>query len=114
MLVNRACAFLSRKFPAHIVCCSEASLRIHKKLSYDAEKLEVSSPKPPDHGFDLEQVKPDPTARVSVREELGIPADALLIGIAARFHPKGSSQLRSGSRAATQTNARRSLLALRP
>ena len=83
MLVNRACAFLSRKFPAHIVCCSEASLRIHKKLSYDAEKLEVVP-----NGFDLEQVKPDPTARVSVREELGIPADALLIGIAARFHPQ--------------------------
>src|SRR5260370_27230539 len=83
MLVNRACAFLSRKFPAHIVCCSEASVRIHKKLSYDAEKLEVVP-----NGFDLEQVKPDPTARVSVREELGIPADALLIGIAARFHPQ--------------------------
>src|SRR5882762_5753982 len=31
ILVNRACAFLSRKFPARIVCCSEASLRIHKK-----------------------------------------------------------------------------------
>src|SRR5229473_7382387 len=81
MLVNRVCAFLSRKLPARIVCCSEASLRIHKKLSYDAEKLEVIP-----NGFDLERVKPDPTARVSVREELGIPVDALVIGIAARFH----------------------------
>jgi glycosyltransferase involved in cell wall biosynthesis len=83
MLVNRACAFLSRRFPARILCCSEASLHIHKKLSYAAEKLEVVP-----NGFDLEQVKPDPAARVSVREELGIPADALLIGIAARFHPQ--------------------------
>src|SRR5713226_5770068 len=83
MLVNRACAFLSEKLPARIVCCSEASLHIHKKLSYAAEKLEVVP-----NGFDLEQVKPDPAARVSVREELGIPADALLIGIAARFHPQ--------------------------
>lgn len=82
MLVNRACAFLSGKLPARIVCCSEASLRIHKKLSYAAEKLEVIP-----NGFDLERVKPDPTARVSVREELGIPIDALAIGIAARFHP---------------------------
>jgi glycosyltransferase involved in cell wall biosynthesis len=82
MLVNRACAFLSRKLPARIVCCSEASLRIHKELGYAAEKLEVIP-----NGFDLERVKPDPTARVSVREELGIPADALTVGIAARFHP---------------------------
>jgi glycosyltransferase involved in cell wall biosynthesis len=83
MLVNRACAFLSRKFPARIACCSEASLCIHKKLGYTAEKLEVIP-----NGFDLEKVKPDPAARASVRAELGIPADALLIGIAARFHPQ--------------------------
>ena len=82
MLVNRACAFLSRKFAARVVCCSEASLRVHKNLSYAAEKLEVIP-----NGFDLNQVKPDPSARVSVRRELGIRADTLLIGIAARFHP---------------------------
>src|SRR6266849_3370954 len=82
MLVNRACALLSRKLPARIVCCSEASLHIHKKLGYATEKLKVIP-----NGFDLEQVKPDPAARASVREELGIPADTLLIGIAARFHP---------------------------
>ncbi len=82
MLVNRICAFLSRKFPARIVCCSEASLCIHKNLRYAAEKMEVIP-----NGFDLEQVKPDPDARASVRQELGIPADVPLIGIAARFHP---------------------------
>jgi glycosyltransferase involved in cell wall biosynthesis len=82
MLVNRICAFLSRRFPARIVSCSEASLRIHKNLRYAAEKMEVIP-----NGFDLEQVKPDPAARASVRQELGMSADALLIGIAARFHP---------------------------
>jgi glycosyltransferase involved in cell wall biosynthesis len=82
MLVNHICAFLSRRFPARIISCSEASLRIHKNLRYAAEKMEVIP-----NGFDLEQVKPDPAARASVRQELGIPADALLIGIAARFHP---------------------------
>ena len=81
-LVNRACAFLSRSFAARIVFCSEASLRTHKMLKYDSEKLEVIP-----NGFDVEQVKPDPAARASLREELGLPADALLIGIAARFHP---------------------------
>jgi glycosyltransferase involved in cell wall biosynthesis len=82
MLVNRACALLSRKFAARIVCCSEASLQVHEKLNYAAEKLEVIP-----NGFDMQQVKPDPGAHASLREELGIPADAFLIGIAARFHP---------------------------
>jgi glycosyltransferase involved in cell wall biosynthesis len=82
MLVNRACAILSGGLSARIACCSEASLRIHKELGYAADKLEVIP-----NGVDLEQIKPDPTARASVREELGIPSDAFLIGIAARFHP---------------------------
>lgn len=83
VLVNRICALMSRKFPARIVCCSEASLRFHKELGYDAEKLELVP-----NGVDPEQFRPDPIARLSVREELGIPADALLIGMAARFHPQ--------------------------
>ncbi|HEV2522548.1 MAG TPA: glycosyltransferase [Candidatus Acidoferrales bacterium] len=82
ILVNYACALLSRKFPARIICCSQASLRIHEQLSYAAEKMEVIP-----NGFDLEQVKPDPDARASICKELGIPTDAILIGIAARFHP---------------------------
>jgi len=83
MLVNRVCAFLSRRFPARIVCCSEASLRIHGSLGYSGEKMVVIP-----NGFDLEKIKPDPDARASVRQELGIPLDAPLIGIAARFHPQ--------------------------
>jgi glycosyltransferase involved in cell wall biosynthesis len=82
LLVNRACAFLSWKIPARIVCCSEASLRHHKALGYAPDKLEVIP-----NGVDLEQVKPDPAARVSLRDELALPADAILIGLAARFHP---------------------------
>jgi glycosyltransferase involved in cell wall biosynthesis len=82
ILVNYACALLSRQFPSRIVCCSQASLRNHKKLSYAVEKLEVVP-----NGFDLERIKRDPAAHASVRQELGIPMDVPLIGIAARFHP---------------------------
>jgi glycosyltransferase involved in cell wall biosynthesis len=83
LLINRVCAYLSRSFPARIVCCSEASLRIHKELAYAADKLEFIP-----NGFDLQRVKADPAARLSVREELGLPADTLLIGMVARFHPQ--------------------------
>src|SRR5712664_2370215 len=34
MFVNRACAVLSRKFAARVVCCSAASLRVHRNLNY--------------------------------------------------------------------------------
>jgi glycosyltransferase involved in cell wall biosynthesis len=82
MFVNRACAFLSKRFTERIVFCSEASLRTHRELNYAEEKLEVIP-----NGFDLEQVKPDATARESLRKELGIPSDTIVIGIGARFHP---------------------------
>src|SRR6266446_1384811 len=58
LLVNQACALLSRRFPTRIVCCSEAALLIHKRLRYAAEKMEVIP-----NGFDLEQVKPSASAR---------------------------------------------------
>ncbi len=82
MLVNRACASLSGKFASRIVFCSQSSLHNHKKLNYAPERLELIP-----NGFDLDLVKPDPAAPVSVRKELGIPSDAILIGIGARFHP---------------------------
>lgn len=83
MLVNHVCALLSRKLSTRIVCCSEDALRVHKDLGYDCEKMEVIP-----NGFDVEQVKPDSSPPASLREELGIPGDALLIGMAARFHPQ--------------------------
>lgn len=83
MLVNHVCALLSRKLSTRIVCCSEDALRVHKNLGYDYEKMEVIP-----NGFDVEQDKPDSSARASLGEELGIPAGVLLIGMAARFHPQ--------------------------
>jgi glycosyltransferase involved in cell wall biosynthesis len=39
-------------------------------------------------GFDLREFAPDPAARLSLRRELGIAEDALIIGMASRFHPQ--------------------------
>src|SRR5438046_5692810 len=71
MLVNRACALLSRRLSARIVCCSQASLRLHKELGYASEKLEVVP-----NGFDLEQ-----------------RAHARLTSIVRRLSTRGSSTL---------------------
>jgi glycosyltransferase involved in cell wall biosynthesis len=75
-----ACAWLSRYLPIRIVCCAEASRRLHAELGYAAEKLQVIH-----NGFDLAAFQPDETARLSVRRELGISDTALLTGLVGRF-----------------------------
>ncbi len=79
----RACAVTSRWLPARIVCCSEASRRAHAALGYAANKMVVIP-----NGFDLDLFRPDPSARASVRAELGIPEGAPLVGLIGRFHPE--------------------------
>jgi glycosyltransferase involved in cell wall biosynthesis len=77
------CARLSRWLPRRIVCCSEASRQVHTALGYEAEKMVVIP-----NGCDLANFRPDPAARESVRKELEIPAEAILIGSVSRFHPQ--------------------------
>jgi len=79
----KTCARLSRRLPARIVCCSEASRQVHAQLGYAADKMVVIP-----NGFDLALFKPDSAARWSVRQELNIPAESPLIGLVARFDPQ--------------------------
>jgi len=76
----RASARISPWLPTRIVCCSEASRRVHVRFGYAAEKMLVIP-----NGFDLAAFKPDPAARRSVRRELGICEHAVLIGLVGRF-----------------------------
>jgi glycosyltransferase involved in cell wall biosynthesis len=76
-------ARLSRHVPESIVCCSEATRRVHAALGYDEAKMVVLP-----NGFDLSRFAPDPAARQSVWAELSLPPDAFLIGLFARFDPQ--------------------------
>jgi len=76
-----ACALMSGWLPKYVVFCSQSALRSHIRLGYKTKKMEVIP-----NGFDLQAFKPDPYARLSVRAELGIQPETILIGIAARFH----------------------------
>ena len=80
--VVAASARLSR-LPRTIVCCSEASLRVHAALGYDRGRMRVIL-----NGVDLAQFRPDPSARAELRRELGLGEEAPLIGMAARWHPQ--------------------------
>jgi len=79
----RVNARLSHHLPAKIVCCSEATRRVHVQMGYAAGKMLVIP-----NGTDLGRFRPDPQARRSVRAELGLDPEALLIGMVARFHPQ--------------------------
>lgn len=81
--VAQACAKLSPWLPAQIVSCSNRAKVVHAQIGYRADKIHVIP-----NGFDLSRFQPDEEARLSVREELGLPADAPLVGLVARFDPQ--------------------------
>lgn len=78
----KICAKISGIVPNKIVCCSEASRTIHAAFGYNEVKMKVIP-----NGFDLNDFKPDHNANVSVREELGLGMDDIIIGNVARFDP---------------------------
>jgi len=79
----KICVRFSRWLPVKIVCCSEASKRVHTALGYDSSRMVVIP-----NGFDLNLFKPDLEGRILVRQELRIPEDIMLIGMVGRFDPQ--------------------------
>jgi glycosyltransferase involved in cell wall biosynthesis len=77
------CARLSRWVPDSILCCAHAAQAVHQRIGYAAEKMVVIP-----NGFDLSRFNPDAGARLSVRQELGLAPDTLLVGLIGRFDPQ--------------------------
>lgn len=100
MLTMNLCAKLSHTLPDRIICCSEASRRVHLEVGYAPEKMVVIP-----NGYDLEAYRPDPAARGEVLKELDIPEGASVIGMAARFDPQ--KDYRNFVRAAAALHRRR-------
>lgn len=71
--------WLSSRAPAAIICCGQQALDAHRKLGYDSSRLRLIP-----NGYEIENYQPDPAAGAALRAELGIPADAFVIGMAAR------------------------------
>lgn len=88
-LVARACAALSSRWPARVICCSERAASYHCAFGYAEGEFQVIP-----NGFDLGRFVLDPGARPSVFTELGLsPGDRLLVHLA-RYHPmKGHALL---------------------
>ena len=95
------CARLSGWLPKRIVCCSEASKRVHVLLDYDAAKMVVIP-----NGFDLASFKPDAGAYHSVRQELGISPETFIIGLVGALISKGSLKFYPAAALLNQSNPR--------
>lgn len=79
--VMRTNALLSGTLPKKILCCSETARRTHIEFGFRDDRFHLIP-----NGFDLQTFQPSAEARTSVRQELGLRDDDLLIGLVARWH----------------------------
>lgn len=82
-LLVKVCARLSGIVPEQIHSCSLVARDIHISSGYDRTKFLVIP-----NGFDTTKFRPNPLAKDSVRQELGISCDTPLVGMLARFDPQ--------------------------
>lgn len=96
VLVQRAEAVLSWLVPTRIVACSAASRDGMRKLPYRHSRI-LTIP----NGFNVANFRPSAADRASVRAEIGVGPETIVIGNIARFHPaKGHSVLAAAARRA--------------
>jgi glycosyltransferase involved in cell wall biosynthesis len=79
--VVRVCAWLSW-LPEAVIVNSRAGLGYHESIGYRPRRWAVIP-----NGVDTDVFRPDAPARVALREELGLPPEAVLIGYVARLDP---------------------------
>jgi len=79
--VVRALSILSERWPSSIACCSPSARLSHIRHGFSDKRMIVI-----ENGVNTREFAPDPTAAPSVRRELGIGADAKLVGMLARYH----------------------------
>ncbi len=97
-LVVKALAALSRR-PDAIVVNSRAGQREHDGFGYRPRRWEVIP-----NGVDLERFQPSARDRGEVRSELGIGAEAIVIGLVARLDPvKGHDVFLGAARIADES-----------
>ncbi|MGA7486583.1 MAG: glycosyltransferase [Xanthobacteraceae bacterium] len=79
--VVRACTLLSR-WPDVVTANSAAGLKSHLALGYRPRRAEVVA-----NGIDVDEFRPDSAMRRTVRLELGIPENAIVLAHVARVDP---------------------------
>ncbi|MEW5772872.1 MAG: glycosyltransferase [Thermodesulfobacteriota bacterium] len=68
--------------PDVVLANSRIAVDVHRRLGFRPRRWEVVP-----NGFDTDRYRPDPAARAALRAEWGIPADAPVVGMVARYDP---------------------------
>lgn len=74
---------LAAAWPDKIAVCSRTSIELHAGIGYPREKMQHIV-----NGADTLRFKPDEEAKKALRESLGLPAGARIIGMAGRNDPQ--------------------------
>ena len=80
--IRKVCAWLSYWLPKKILFNSRETQAVHAKAGYDERKFEVIP-----NGFEFQDNTPNTETRATVRRELDLPEDTLLVGFIARIDP---------------------------
>ena len=72
----------SSRVPVAVVVNSEAGKQQHEQVGYRPRRWVVIP-----NGFDIEQFRPDPRARLTLRSEWQIPESAVIVALVARVDP---------------------------
>lgn len=81
--ISRLLAKLSSWLPARIIVCSERAIEVHEKLGFSRSKMRFVP-----NGFDLARFSSNQKDGNTIRAELGLGSDVLLIGTVARYDPQ--------------------------
>ncbi len=82
ILLAKVNGIVSGVMPDKIVYCSEDALAVHRAIGFSPDRSRVIR-----NGVDTIEFHPDDPARRSVRSELGLPDNTIIIGLLGRFHP---------------------------
>lgn len=82
-ILARVNAWVSGRVPDGIISCSHTGQKVHVAHGYQEKKFIVIG-----NGTDLSRFRPNKSDGQSVRAELGLPQNAPLVGMLARFDPQ--------------------------
>jgi len=83
ILTMSLCARLSASVPKRIITNSSAAVASHRDIGYESSRFVVIP-----NGFDTIRFRENPGHRSSVRQELGIGTDRIVVGCVARWDPQ--------------------------
>ncbi|PCI49552.1 MAG: glycosyl transferase [Thalassobium sp.] len=107
LIIRKLCALLSGWLPRVVVCAADASRKVHEAVGYAQNKMQVIP-----NGFELDKLLVEYGTGTSIRNELGISDDTLLVVSVGRYNPVKDHKtfIEAAGKVATQRNDVRFML----